>query len=296
MPELQIGDLIVQGNLHALMWVDGDKPLVHNVGEGQFKGVLRQSLIGAIYPKRVPPEGYFSAVAVTTYNLYRCHETPTAAAAAMFAIGWATYSGSEAAKEAAAVRQGILKSPHGQGRRFAAEDAKPDQRDWSVAAMYRALKAYARLELALAPKQGTGCAQFISYCYQAASVQRLVGDLPIAENALSLLKQGGGFIKLSDPNHAKCNGSLIDVAQRSAEVFRDKALPMMVSNVKLDFVGSLLQRLENPGSRFTHIGFLVPNMKLTEARFVDRTAEQQFEKSITKNWSIALGLVGYGIE
>lgn len=295
MPEMQAGDIIVQGTFHALMWVDAPKPIVHNANKGQFHGVLQQSLRGALQGAKQQPHEYFGSARPDTNVVYRCDIPELAATAASFAIGWATESGSPAAASALETRGGRLKTPYSDDRMVYAEyDAKPHEREWSVAAMYRALRAYARFEEALTPKKGSSCSQFITYCYQAASIRRMVGELNIPPQTLQLLKQGGAFLKLSNAQHERHSPNLIELADRASKVFAAKALPMVVTDAKMVYVGSLLERLNANGSGFTRAGYLVPNLELTAARLAPIGIGAGFGAENTKNWSIALRSVGYG--
>ena len=293
MPELQPGDIVVQGKFHAIMWVGDPKPIVHNANKGKFHGVLRQSLHGALAGDN-PASSFFEHGIPTTNVVYRCDDSALSAEAASFAIGWATESGSQAASDALTHRKGFLKTPYSDDRMVYAEyDAKTNEREWSVAAMYRALKAYARFEEALTPKKGSSCSQFITYCYQAASVKRLVGELDIPLQTQKLLKQGGGYLKLSNPQSERYDKNLIELAEHASKVFQSKALPMVVTNAKVVYVASLLERLQASGSGFTRTGYLVPDRELKAARIAPLSVADGFGKDGAQNWSIALSSVGY---
>ena len=286
MAELQSGDILVQGKFHALMWVGGDKPIVHNANKGQFHGVLQQSLSGAIGP----PKGksldlFFESAQPGTYAVYRCDDPTIAAHAADFAVGWATPSGSQEADDALKNKGGFLKTKYSDDRMLDAEDATPEQRQWSVAAMFRALKAYARFEEALTPKHGSSCSQFIVYCYQAGTLRKYFGDLDIEPQKLKQIKLAGGYSKLS----ARASGGdteakqLIEVVEQAEVVFRSKAVPAaLMSHAKVTYVGSLIEQLTANGSGFTKVGCLVPNRDLTAARIAAGNPAPDWQQAQTR--------------
>lgn len=72
-----------------------------------------------------------------------------------------------------------------------------ETRQWDLMSAFRAVKAVVRAhtDQGLSPRHGTSCDQFVMYCYQAASVEKMLGD------------------------SARLDGTVIDLAQsRSREI------------------------------------------------------------------------------
>jgi hypothetical protein len=281
MPDLNTGDILVQGKFHALMWVGGDKPIVHNVDKGKFHGVIRQSLKGALIGDKEAGE-FFTNFSPDTYTVYRCSSPSIAQGAADYALGWATESGSPAMTEALQKNEGYLKTRYSHKRmEYAEYDATAAERQWSVLAMYRALKAYARYEAALTPKEGSSCSQFVVYCYQAASIRSLFGEMKIDSKSQDLLRQGGGSLKLKKRAEESTDyKNLMEQVEHAAEVFAKSALPLLKSNAKVEYVGSLLTRLNSEESGFVKLGPLVPNRGLTAAKYAPATQYSGWEAAI----------------
>jgi hypothetical protein len=159
--DFERGDILIQGKFHALLWVGGEKPLVHNVDQGTFVGVIRaKSLKGG------------GAV-------YRFANATVAARAADFAAGWADIPGTDFVLPEPNPAKVVLKSPYSHGRMGKALDVERLETPWSVDALFRALKAIARARdgAGLSPNHGVSCSQFVTFCFQAAALAQLIGDV-----------------------------------------------------------------------------------------------------------------------
>lgn len=242
---------------------------MHNANHGQFHGVLRQSLKGAICAKT--PEDFFEDTKPKVYAVYRCDDPSIAQNAALFAIGWATPSGSQSASNALLNNKGFLKTKYSDDRMTYAEyDAPKEARVWSVDAMFRALKAFSRFEEALTPKKGSSCSQFAVYCYQAAAIKKYLGDLKIDGNQLQRIKMAGGFAKLksSAQDGQQEALQLIELVEQAEKVFASKQIPSaLMTHAKVVHVGSLLEQLRQDNSGFTKVGCLVPSNDFKKAKF-----------------------------
>lgn len=159
------GDLLLQGRLttgvclHALMWLGGGKPFVHNVDKGSFVGVIRQ-------------ENYAAELFV-----FRLKDRAVAAEAAKLAEKWAEAPGDIAALPKPTPARVVLKTPYSHQRMTDALMLDPSP-PWSVDALFRVLKAIARANdgSGLSPTRGMSCSQFATYCYQAAALKIGMGS------------------------------------------------------------------------------------------------------------------------
>jgi hypothetical protein len=155
------GDILIQGKFHALLWVGGEKPLVHNVDKGTFVGVIRARTLsggGAVY---------------------RFAEAPVANRAADFAAGWADTPGTDFMLPQTTPAKVVLKTPYSHGRMGGALEVEHQETPWSVDALFRALKAIARARdgAGLSPNHGVSCSQFVTFCFQAAALAQLIGNV-----------------------------------------------------------------------------------------------------------------------
>jgi len=173
----------MQARVHALMWVGGPKPVVHAIstdadGVGGTKGALRQS--DEVLRKNLLMGGH---------RVFRYMADPTLGAkAASFAIDWATESDRHAhpaagdfrVDEKASIR--VLKTPYSDSRHMKPVAVPAASESWSVASLFRVVKAIARKRdgMGLSPNHGVSCDQFVVYCYQAAALEAYLtaGTLP----------------------------------------------------------------------------------------------------------------------
>jgi hypothetical protein len=168
--------------MHAGMWVGGSKPVVHAVtttadGAGRTKGALRQS------------DDYLRANEGWGLRVFRYTADPALGAkAATFAIEWATESNRDAVPADADFRVDkqatvrVLKTPYSEHRHYKPVVKPEASEPWSVASLFRVVKAIARKrdKMGLSPNHGVSCDQFVIYCYQAAALESYLtaGTLP----------------------------------------------------------------------------------------------------------------------
>jgi hypothetical protein len=172
------------GGDHALMWVGGEKPLVHAASEKAL-GILQTS--EDFFRKKIK----IGETAVDTYVFrYKGRIPGLADKAAEYAEKWATRSDdpailafraeekerTEPPKELPA-RESVLRTPYSQQR---LDEGHRRSKEWdamnpgcTTEAIFRALKAVARTEnnMPVSPNHGVTCDQFIVYCYQAATLK-----------------------------------------------------------------------------------------------------------------------------
>lgn len=179
---LAAGDILMQGSMHAAMWVGGDRPVVHSVtttedGTSPTKGALRQS------------DSYLRKNNERGLRVFRYTADATLGPkAARFAIDWATDSNARAAPEATDFRVDreattrVLRTPYSEHRHLKPVASPSNARPWSVEALFRVIKAIARTRdgMGLSPNHGVSCDQFVVYCYQAAALEAFLtaGTLP----------------------------------------------------------------------------------------------------------------------
>jgi hypothetical protein len=198
--ELKAGDVLIQGDqgrmggFHALMWIGGEKPLVHSSND-TFLGILAQSMDYIGKSLGAPFERKEAKVAQTDTGVYRYAGTTEGMAekAAYFASLWATEakhvdpsvldSIKKAREEKRPTPQAVLRTPFSSRRLNAAHDRRAGQAGHpvSIEVVFRVVKALARAQLnvSLSPNHGVSCSQFAVYCYQAASLSlKFGGALP----------------------------------------------------------------------------------------------------------------------
>lgn len=185
---LQPGDIFIQGyepkvngpgvdGIHALMWIGGDKPLVHSSNDKSL-GVLAQTM--SYFEKFITKNEVETPVGAAVFR-YRGNINGLAAKAADYASKWATRSDA-VSEEGSKFAQRVLGTPFSAKRLGASyarraafeQSAKPV----GVETIFRVLKAIARTELGskLSPNHGVSCSQFVVYCYQAASLKIKFND------------------------------------------------------------------------------------------------------------------------
>lgn len=231
---LLIGDIIIQNNFHAYMWVGDtggvlEREVVHNVENAVFNGIQRvQARFSADY----------------TYLIFRiANNWPLATNAAKHAAAWAT----DTPRVAKGTPMQTLKSKYSHDRSVQAQDlieAKATPA-WSMESLLRAVKASIREEH-LARKKGSTCSSFVTYCYQAAAISQRMGELEIPPHVLNLLKgDRTGCVKLK--------ASAPDVITFFQALFQENKIPFPKGirvDAKTTYVKLLQKDLQQPDSGF----------------------------------------------
>lgn len=192
--QLEKGDVLIQGDekysggTHALMWIGGEKPLVHSSND-KFLGVLEQSM--GYISKYIPESADVDHPTDVGVYRYTGATHGLAVKAAYFAHAWATRT-TDINDEGMKFQQRVLGTPFstyrlGQAsvRREATGQAV------SVETIFRVLKAIARTEMGskLSPNHGVSCSQFVVYCYQAAALSLKIGGVLPPELIKSMGRQ-----------------------------------------------------------------------------------------------------------
>lgn len=245
----QAGDVILSSG-HSMMWVGGDRAIVHNAGG---IGVLRE--LGA--------ELLAPAKSATKFAVFRFDNAEVAARAAEYAIDWAVEGNAEI--------HPTIKSPYdlsnktytvtgkselSSGRyEYASALQSAKQTDWTVESLYRVVKAVARKyhRLGLSPLHGVTCAQFVTYCYQAAFLEKKFGHI-INSTMLELMCKDGvstKYFKL----HA---GEKDNPVMAALADIKSTDLPLGLRvEPKSILVGLLREKMEEKDSGFRSAGYMV---------------------------------------
>jgi hypothetical protein len=167
--KFQNGDIIIEYDdsedeaKHALLWVDDAKAknIVHSKDVGTLLGVVQQS-VGAL---RNTDEDI-------KYLVYRHESSVIADYAAMFAIKWATRSDDPMVNNMVKYASTKGQSVSARNRFGRRGDEFQTCEDWSPQSLVRAVRAWHRSSLGnqLSRRKGVSCSQFVTYCYQAASL------------------------------------------------------------------------------------------------------------------------------
>src|SRR5262249_42979484 len=132
---------------------------------------------------------------------------------------WATERGSPEFDQAPVVKGNrMLKSPYGH-ERYSYAGSRHTVEDWTVASLFLVVKAiaYRKARKGLSPSKGVTCSQFLTYCYQAASVERGVGSL-LTPELLGHLSKDNRFLKLKHPEDTNAiNEALKDIAPKARD-------------------------------------------------------------------------------
>jgi len=262
--ELAVGDILLTPG-HSLLWVGGNKPVIHNVASNDTRGVVQES-----------SGDYFGlmnfANSPTKVRVYRTADADLATRAAAYARDWATERGSPEFEQAPVVEEDrVLKSPYCHAR-YSYAGERP-LGSWTVASLFRVVKAiaYRKARQGLSPSKGVTCAQFITYCYQAASVERGVGSLLTAE-LLGHLRKDNRYLKLKHPEEANA----IDEALKAIAVkAKDSLPPPLQRDAKTVLVGWLRQMLEGKDSGFNRVAYLSYSTAKQQAKLFDLSPGEQ---------------------
>lgn len=232
--ELLIGDIIIQNNFHAYMWVGDtggvtEREVVHNVENSVFNGIQR---VQARF------------LADFTYLVFRiANNRPLATNAAKYAVAWAT----DTPRVEKGTPMQTLKSKYSHDRSLQAQNLSDATATpaWSMESLLRAVKASIREER-LARKKGSTCSSFVTYCYQAAAISQRMGELAIPPHVLNLLKgDNTGCVKLRE--------SAPDVITFFQALFQENKIPFPKGirvDAKTTYVKLLQKDLQQPDSGF----------------------------------------------
>jgi len=280
--QFEVGDVILHTfyNVHSVMWVGGDKEVVHNTNSGKFNGVLRQS---AAYFSKTDFVNDFKNRPLQL-RIYRGKfENSIKERAAQYAIKW-SMTGEEyfPPRDRNAIGKKISevvpemrykpepepawKSPYSIPRFSAAQMATQKSNEpvksWTVDSLFRAVKAIARHQddSGLSPNHGTSCSQFVVYCYQAASLEHSLGPT-VTKELISHLRNPdtGSFYKL------KGNSNII------AEVLTptlDPEKTVLSVDAKIMTVKALKEVLEK-SDQFTQVGYVACGAETCKAFALD---------------------------
>lgn len=303
---MERGDVLIQGDdkysggTHALMWVGGDKPLIHSSNDG-FLGVLQQSM--GFFGKYVPAEVDKTVAVNTGVYRYAGDVHGLAVKAAGFAERWATRP-DDINKDAlryvsketppAEKKQLVLRTPFSARRLGAAERRRVDGgQAVSVETIFRVLKAIARSELqsSLSPNHGVSCSQFVVYCYQAASLSLKIGEVlpaPLVEKmkgkSAGKLPEGANLDKYARRDMQEDDGSAAGfwrdkgwwaeqgVFRKVGELARDEqVVSLLKTTLKHDQGGDYYKSLLPPGMNIDPlsfgVGYLLSQLKAGGSSF-----------------------------
>lgn len=245
--DLKRGDLIMEhGNMHAVMYAGGDKPLVHSTN-GKFFGVLQQG------PNYLTKK--FGNEAPTKLPVYRMKnaDSPIPSEAARIGEQWAIRSGDTETTK--------TKTPFGENRLNDADEDKAVE--WSPEATFRAARAALRSDegMPLSKQQGVSCSQFVTYAYQAAALKKGGDASGGAHEALDSVKQAGahrqGAFKTAE-NKVQQQAGLVQGAHEQATQAMPHTLQVNAKHMTADV---LAERLRERGGDFERVGYAVPYEK-----------------------------------
>ena len=287
MPEsLQVGDIIIEmdgGSAdHSLLWVGGDKPIVHSAESEEFVGVIRQS--AKPYAVWKSDDKKWKSYA----RVYRNNDD-LGQRAAQFALDWATRSDEQAyvdlrtlgkdeaekfksenprrKRESGGGKNITIGSPKFKGSAVVLDTPFSQARlggpelDWNVLSLFRALRAYHRAQnrLPLSQLKGVTCSQFITYCYQAAAVQKHFGGAPIPQKILAQISNSDRLYSL------KQDGGAADLIHDALKGINVSFMPKgMLVDAKTTSASNLQEKLGEGNSGFTFRGDLAPALKIIQ--------------------------------
>jgi hypothetical protein len=267
--DLLVGDIIIQTDEgepeHSLMWVGTGKPVVHSAEGDKLNGVVQQSV------------GCFEDLSKSDLDeteVWRCRDSQLAARAAKFAIRWATRSDEPWVIKAWQSGQQLvtLRTPFSQDR--LTETSDKENTPMSVFALWRAVRAAARGNAGqdLSPATGVSCAMFVTYCYQAASLEDQLGLLPQEWEKLRQLKNSGALMALSKEQQF----NLIRAALEP--ITTGNIPPAFLVDAKRTNVDRLHDSLEQDPA-FSLVGYVVTNkdQKATHAYLLPESEAGQRE-------------------
>ncbi|WP_233848978.1 hypothetical protein [Paraburkholderia sp. HD33-4] len=252
--EFSAGDIIIEYDdstdeaKHALIWVldAKGKTVIHSKDVGNLQGVVQQSV---------------GALAVTDddikYLVYRYENSAVADAAAAFAARWATRSDDPMVVgmvKFAETKKQVVKATVPFGRRG---DEYQTQEAWTGTSLVRAVRAWHRgmTGAKLSNRKGISCSQFVTYCFQAASLHTALHNMSLqSEAAKNFLLGPQNFVALKKENRY----SLIYDALKSVDKDLSGCIPPgMLVDAKTTDAENLQNCLERDNSKFKCVGVVV---------------------------------------
>jgi hypothetical protein len=245
------GDIIIEYDdstdeaKHALIWVDDTrgKPVIHSKDVGNLQGVVQQSV---------------GALAISDddikYLVYRYEQPEVAAAAAWFAIRWATRSDEPmvlAMVKYASENNQVVKASVPFGRRG---DQYQTLDAWNAESLVRAVRAWHRgiTGVKLSNRKGISCSQFVTYCYQAACLNATLHGMTLTSNeAKAFLLGPQNFVALKKTNRYDL---MSDALQLVSEKLTSCVPPGMLVDAKTTDADNLQDCLEKGSSKFKCVG------------------------------------------
>lgn len=284
---LEPGDVMIEmtGNSveHSMMWVGGEKSVVHSAEAGDFVGVIQQS------PKPYARWKEDDKPWRSKVRIYRNNDG-LGPEAAKLAIDWATRSDDqvfvqfkkmeETEQEEHQKLHPRVKRAEGDGKNITIGSPKFEgssivldtpysqarlgsgDKEWSVLSLFRALRAYhrAKNKLPLSQLKGVTCSQFVTYCYQAAAIGKYFGGLPIPKEILSNISKTDKFYSLKNDVGAA------DLVQDALKGINVDFIPKgMLVDAKTTSADCLKANLEKGASGFTFIGDMSPSLVVITA-------------------------------
>ena len=167
---------------HSILWLSLEDLCIAEANHGNANGLKlgkRRSFEHAQYYESL------------NKHVFRCKDNKTAIKAADYAKKWAvgmdqtshTTPGTSYRELMAADGKAVLKTPYAMRERSPAK-----QQGWTTTTMlFDAAKAWVRADTgtALSFNRGMGCAGFVTYCYQVASLESMFGEfIPASSEAL----------------------------------------------------------------------------------------------------------------
>lgn len=224
--DLVPGDILIQCDGeepdHALLWVGGEKPVVHNAEADDYTGVFQQS------SKNIASNEEIVAI-------YRHKRAQLGQRAAEFARRWAVSSSDprfallKKKVKKNKIQTFRLSTTFNQERLTGGEDIPP----WTVDSLTRVVSAYLSVRqkqplgriqkdtlgrkskvgplidiegVSVVEPEGLTCSQFVAFCYQAASLDQIFGKESIPSTLLRHIEETGVLLILANRNNNLLKG------------------------------------------------------------------------------------------
>lgn len=246
--ELLAGDIIIEyedSPEHSMLWVGGDKPLVHSADSGTTSGIVQQSARG------------FGEGDTPFAEVYRCRNQHLAHKVSDIAQRFAVVTTDP--RYVTAKKNGWNV---GLKTRFSQNRLGGNGGVWGPEAIVRAVRAYYRAlkTSVLSPSEGVTCSQFVTYTFQAASIEILATRHRPTKLAIEHAAESGllGQLRIHDvaPLQGVAAVGPAYSALRSIRNGIEMAVPYeMKVNASITSVDVLTDRLRS-NQNFTHVGNL----------------------------------------